>query len=123
MMQGQVRMAASLHPFEPHTLSVRHPGRDVAAGEAGLALRHLFLRAAQCLPPRGALRGARQAGLDDRLDLLETQDEFGARLLFQIIAQREIGPGLDEPGLDLLQPSPPSRVRLSPDPGNQTLTY
>jgi len=31
-------------PLEPHACAVREPGSDVAAGEAGLALRHLFLR-------------------------------------------------------------------------------
>ena len=79
-----------LHPLEPHALAVREPGRDVAAGEAGLALRHLFLRAAQRLPPRRAMRRARQRRVDDLLDLLEAQHEFGELLLLQIIAQRVV---------------------------------
>src|SRR5882757_6275717 len=76
-----------LHLLELHVLAIRQPGRDVAAGEAGLALRHLFLRAAQGFPPRRAVRRARQRGVDDLLDLLEAQHEFGKRLLLQIIAQ------------------------------------
>src|SRR6476469_10099217 len=74
------------HPFEPHALAVRKPSGDVAAGEAGLALRHLLLRAAQCFPPRRPMRRARQRRVDDLLDLLEAEYEFGQRLLLQVIA-------------------------------------
>src|SRR5271165_3018084 len=78
------------HPFEPHALAIREPCRDIAAGEAGLALRHLFLRAAQGLPPRGPMRRARQGRVDDRLDIFEAQHKFGQLLLLQIIAQRVV---------------------------------
>src|SRR6202048_833135 len=79
-----------LHPLEPHPLAVREPGGDVAAGEAGLALRHLLLRAAQRLPPRRPVGRARQRRVDDLLDLLEAQHDFGELLFFQIIAQRVV---------------------------------
>src|SRR5947207_535867 len=55
-----------------------------------VALRHLFLRAAQRLPPRRALRRARQRRVDDLLDLLEAEHEFRQRLPLQIIAQRAV---------------------------------
>src|ERR1700733_5462310 len=80
----------SPRPFEPHAAAVGETGGDIAAGEAGLALRHLLLRAAQRLPPGGAVRRARQRGVDDLLDLIEAQHEFGPRLLLQIIAQRVV---------------------------------
>src|SRR5580693_583276 len=80
----------SLHPLEPHAFPVGLPGRDVTAREAGLALRHLLLWTAQCLPPRRALRRARQRGIDDRLDLVEGEHEFGKLLLLQIVTQRVI---------------------------------
>src|ERR1700712_2980862 len=48
-----------LHLPELDALAVRLPGRDVAAVEAGLALRHLLPRTAQGLPPRLAMRPAR----------------------------------------------------------------
>src|ERR1700680_1050860 len=66
-----------LHPLETHALAVHETCRDVAAGKAGLALRHLFLRAAQRLPPRRPMRRARQRRVDDLLDLREAQHEFG----------------------------------------------
>jgi len=70
-----------LHPVEPDVPAVRQPRGDVAGGKAGFALRHLFLRAAQGLPPRRPLRRARQRSADDLLDLFETQNQFG-ELLF-----------------------------------------
>src|SRR4030081_632258 len=79
-----------LHLLDFHILPTRLPRRDVAAGEAGLALRHLLLRAAQGFPPRRAVRRARQRRVDDFLDLLEAQHEFGKRLLLQVIAQRVV---------------------------------
>src|SRR6266478_6071872 len=79
-----------LHPLEPHALAVGLPRRDVAAFEAGFALRHLLLRAALGLPPRGAMRRARQGGVDDLLDLLEAQHEFGKLLLLQIVPQQVV---------------------------------
>src|ERR1700679_3566251 len=80
----------SLRPLEPHAVAVGESGGDIAAGEAGLALRHLLLRAAQRLPPGGAVRRARQRRADDLLDLVEAQHEFGPRLLLQVIAQRVV---------------------------------
>src|SRR5258706_4091166 len=80
----------SLHPLEPHALPVREPCRDVAAAETRLALRHLFLRAAQRLPPRRAVRRARQRRVDDLFDFLEAQHEFGQRLLLQTIPQQVV---------------------------------
>src|SRR5260370_1497232 len=77
----------SLHPPEPHVLAIGEPCGDIAACEAGLALRHLLLRTTQRLPPRRTMRRARQRRVDDLLDLLEAQHEFGQRLLLQIIAQ------------------------------------
>ena len=41
----------SLHFLEPHAVAVRQPCGDEAGGEAGFALRHPLLRAAQGLPP------------------------------------------------------------------------
>jgi hypothetical protein len=78
------------HLFKSHILPIGEPGRDVAGGEAGFALRHLFLRAAQGFPPRRPLRRARQCRVDDFLDLLEAEDEFSLGLPGQIIAQRVV---------------------------------
>jgi len=85
----------SLHPLEAHALTVGEPGRDIAAGQAGLALRHFFLRAAQRFPPGRPVRRPWQGGIDDFLDLVEAQDEFGPSLLFQIITQRVVVVHLD----------------------------
>src|SRR6266404_3116319 len=82
--------ATSLDPLEFYALAVREPGGDVAAGKTRLALRHLLLRTAQRLPPRGAVRRARQRRVDDLLDLRKAQHEFRQRLLLQIIAQRVV---------------------------------
>ena len=45
------RTRALLHPPEAHALAVGQAGGDIAAGETGLALGHLLLRAAQAVPP------------------------------------------------------------------------
>src|SRR3954452_24439710 len=50
---------------EFHAFAVRLPGRDIAAFETGLTLRHLLLRAALGLPPRGAMGRTRQRRIDD----------------------------------------------------------
>src|ERR1700719_667350 len=80
----------ALHPGKTHALAVRKPRGDIAGREAGFALRHLFLRAAQGLPPRRAMRRARQRSIDDLLDLFEAEHEFQQLLPFQIIAQRVV---------------------------------
>src|SRR5258706_9113163 len=89
-MRVEFRHGLSLHPLEPHALAICQPCGDVAAGETGFALRHLLLRAAQRLPPRRAMRRARQRRVDDLLDLFKAQHEFGQLLPFQIIAQRVV---------------------------------
>src|SRR4051812_9478367 len=78
------------HPFEPHALAVGEPRRDVAAFDAGLALRHLLVRRAHGVPPRRPLRRARQGGVDDLLDVVEAQREFRQRLPLQVIAERGV---------------------------------
>src|SRR5579872_4630896 len=78
------------HLLEPHASAIRHPGRDVTGLKARLPLRYLLLRAAQRLPPRGALGCARQRRIDDFLDLLEAQHEFRQLLLLQVVAQRVV---------------------------------
>src|SRR5438067_12432267 len=84
----------SLHLLEPHALAVREPGGDVAAGKTRLALRHLFLRAEQRLPPPRAMRRARQRRVDDLVDLLVAEHEFQLRLLLQVIPNRAEGADL-----------------------------
>ena len=84
------RTTGGLHPGEPHAFAVRQPGRDKASLEAGFALRHLFLRAAQRLPPGSAMSCTRQCRIEDLLDLIEAQHEFRRLLLLQIVAQRVI---------------------------------
>src|SRR5258708_16274364 len=84
------RIAFLFHPLEPHALAVGQAGGDVGAGDAGLALRHFVLRAAQRLPPRRALRRSRQGGVEDLLDPLKGQHEFGEGLRLQIVAQQII---------------------------------
>ena len=80
----------SLHPLEAHAFAVGEPGGDIAAGQSGLALRHLFLRAAQRFPPGRPVRRPRQGGIDDFLDLVEAQNEFRQDLLLQIVTQRVV---------------------------------
>src|SRR5271156_3446502 len=88
-MHGARENPANLfNPFEPYALAIGESRGDIAARKTGLALRHLFLRAAQGLPPGGAMRRARQGRVDDLLDRIKTQHEFGQLLPLQIIAQR-----------------------------------
>src|SRR5665213_138175 len=87
-VKGRRRSSARFNLLEPHALAVGEPCGDVAAFEAGFALRHFFLRTAQGFPPRGAVRRARQRRVDDLFDRSEAQHEFRGGLLLQVIAQR-----------------------------------
>lgn len=70
-----------LHLPEPHAFAVRPPGRDVAAGNTGLALWHLLLRAAlptmtrgapsENFPASGELASARSRALQHEYNLQE----------------------------------------------------
>ena len=62
--------------------------RDITRRYAGFALRHSLFGRARRIPPRRALRCARQIVVDDLFDLREAQHEFDLRLLFQIVPQR-----------------------------------
>src|SRR3954463_10525633 len=44
---GNGGLLSVLHPPEPHASAIGHPRRNIAAVDAGLALGHLLLRAAQ----------------------------------------------------------------------------
>src|SRR6516225_4484623 len=78
---------ALLHPPESHACGARHARGDIARGKAGLALGHLFMWAAQTIPPRSALGRARQRATDNRLDLLEAQDELAELLRGEVVPQ------------------------------------
>ena len=80
-------MLALLHPPESDAYGARHARGDIARGKAGLALGHLFMRTAQTIPPRSALGRTRQRATDNRLDLLEAQDELGELLPGEVVPQ------------------------------------
>ena len=76
-----------LDPAEPTPLPAGRPGGDIAGRQAGFALRHLLLRAAQGVPPGGALRCPRQRVTHDLLDLVEAQRQLVQGLPSEMRAQ------------------------------------